>query len=1493
MSKLSKVSNVLIIAFIALPCFLFPGVIYGEEPAVKTSDFTLQSGEVIDLMTCVTLPSDYDGEVSFGVYEGEGSGYIEGTYLTASSAGEMTVKCDLTETAAYDASTVFFSGEIYETGVDDVTAFSYLAGEGSGMIEKDGVIYLSSTASCTLTASYPYDSIEMNIDKKDGVSFEDGMIITKDADSGSISGTFDLYDSSEPLRRTGYLTDGAYVPNAIPDGYLYVDASAPDILYRDALYHPYEDYNFQFIMGNTDCGTFTIKDGGCGISRCAYAVMSGTGTEEEVRDAIKTGSLTFNELAATDKNVYIGDTESYVIVMMASDELGNAAYATSSGVLITADETDRVLLSEIIQNEIETDDMTYAVSVNNGGVRITSVEVALVTDAGTGSEETLRPTSRPEEENNYYFNAFTLSMSDLEDCTYQGQIFFRGRIEADKVNSDNTILTVTAYDEDGNAYTASHSYVVDTKGPDVTVSYDNDSAANGFYFNGARTCYVHIEEQDMDLDAMTLTVGKDGEEESVSLSSLTSLSKASASGITSWESEGREIRSAERWYEFSLSFTDDGDYTVSLTGQDKAGNKMGDVATSSEAPFRFVIDQTAPVLDVSYRDSSGNKVDPGTSSPCYSKADIHPTITFSDKFLSYGGSAGSVSVALSQKDANGNAISVCPESVIRGAENIASYETDGYTYTYTMAMEGEAAFGLSMTVTDLAGNTASYEAHYFTVDRTAPSAILVSSAGKTYSSLASSISFLEITNGSIAMNGSGSDDISGLSSIRYAIYRIPSDANGTFEAPSASSLSYAPYMGQIALTNEGQYAVYLVVEDRAGNATYINSEGIIIDRTAPGASITLDESGLSTHGIYKADVSYTVSAEDPASKDAWSGLSSIAYEVRADGNVTSSGSFPINGASDTVKVQTAVNSAIVSAVTNNSNNIVIAVSVTDRAGNKSDASKALSIDTSSPRIEVTYDNNDVANGKYYKDARTATVTIYERNFDASLVSMVITGSDGAYPSESSWTSSGSGDGTANTKTILYEDDAEYTFTIALTDEAGNAAAYGETDDFVIDRTAPKAVLVFDNNDVKNDRYYKEGRAATVTVAEKNFDSSLIETDIVGDPSSISAWRQNGDEHTETVSFMDDGTYSIEVRGQDLAGNAMEALTEPTFVIDTISPKITISDVEMGCAYRGDVAPYVVMEDDALDGEKTKVSVTGEKGGKLKTDKTGEAYEVTVEVEDPAIEIGMDDIYTLKAHAEDLAGNTEDETLIYSVNRYGSTYMLSDETKAYLNIYYEKDQSAVQIEEINVSPLTQTSASYGVDAASADLEEGNGYEVQKTEDGYKWQHYTYTFRESVLDKDGHYDITVASTDEAGNNQTNISKGMPVSFIYDTTSPILAISGIEDKEVTEDTSRDVGLSFADTVLLKDVSLTVNGEEVYTATEEEIEEGRKTVHISLKEGENTIVSSAKDMAGNEALKTYTVTVERKGAPLYLILPIGIGAAAALGIGGYLFVKKRREKN
>lgn len=151
------------------------------------------------------------------------------------------------------------------------------------------------------------------------------------------------------------------------------------------------------------------------------------------------------------------------------------------------------------------------------------------------------------------------------------------------------------------------------------------------------------------------------------------------------------------------------------------------------------------------------------------------------------------------------------------------------------------------------------------------------------------------------------------------------------------------------------------------------------------------------------------------------------------------------------------------------------------------------VDKTLPVVTVTYDNNDAANGKYFKANRTATITVQEHNFDVNRMTTQITAmldGQGIGVPGVSW--SGSGD--THYGTVAFNTDGDYTLNVTeARDAAGNAFAgpnYSATaaQDFTVDTKIEKPVI----RGVENEHAYKDDFAIGFDILDINFDTDTIQ-----------------------------------------------------------------------------------------------------------------------------------------------------------------------------------------------------------------------------------------------------------------------------------------------------------------------------------------------------------------------------------------------------------------
>ncbi|WP_042146636.1 Ig-like domain repeat protein [Paucisalibacillus sp. EB02] len=602
------------------------------------------------------------------------------------------------------------------------------------------------------------------------------------------------------------------------------------------------------------------------------------------------------------------------------------------------------------------------------------------------------------------------------------------------------------------------------------------------------------------------------------------------------------------------------------------------------------------------------------------------------------------------------------------------------------------------------------------------------------------------------------------------------------------------------------------------------------------------------------------------------------------------------------------------AVDHNSNDIKVRVKMTDRAGHTSEEEITFSIDKTSPSIDVTYDNNspDPQHQDYYKENRTATITITERNFKPEDVIHVITNTDNVIPTLNGWSSrknSNNPDLTTHTATITYSADGDYTFDIQYTDNAGNKAAPVAQDSFTIDKTKPVINVSYDTDDAMNENYYNTARTATISVTEHNFDPSRIEVigtafhdgEVVNFP-SLSGWTRNGDVHTASIVYSNDALYRFDIDYTDMAGNVADDFSPQEFHVDQTEPELTIIGVEDMSANNGEVAPIIRYSDTNFDPDSVKIELTGSNRGEVKIEGeySGRNNGQVFIFDDFARTKENDDLYTLTATLVDLAGNETTEEIRFSVNRFGSVYAFDDSLDALVGKYVQKEQDII-VTETNVNSLDKDSISLKMthNGSPTDLVVGEDYTISETGGEDKWSQYTYTIHKELFTGDGRYTIAFYSEDAAGNTNENIdeTKKAEISFGIDKTNPVVVPIDIEDGEQYAVDSKTATISIKDNLVLDQVKINLNNEEINF-----VEDGENyTFVIPNSNSTQEVTILATDAAGNEItteVKDFLVTTNLL-VRWYNNTPLFIGSLGGVGVIGvalaafFLYRKKNNVSN
>lgn len=458
-------------------------------------------------------------------------------------------------------------------------------------------------------------------------------------------------------------------------------------------------------------------------------------------------------------------------------------------------------------------------------------------------------------------------------------------------------------------------------------------------------------------------------------------------------------------------------------------------------------------------------------------------------------------------------------------------------------------------------------------------------------------------------------------------------------------------------------------------------------------------------------------------------------------------------------------------VSNDSNNIQIKFTLTDRAGNVTkDVVQTLSIDKTAPKIAVQMNENDDKefNG-YFKDSREADIYVYERNFSQSDVvfdvkrtddnnkqtnvspkpkfkyvgTQVIDGRECfVYKMTTKFTADGdynfkvsASDITshiANAESVNYKSDnknvkfssnktAEYT--------AQNDADRAIDIAFTIDNTNPVVSVSYDNNTAANDKYFNAYRTATITVVEHNFSTaasriiykrtSTKDGSNIAEP-TVSSWNRKGNTYTATIKYNADGDYTFDMQVIDKAGNKDKGVkfsgtAAKDFTVDTTIAKPSIKGVENGKSYKGSVLPSISFNDINIANSEIKLLRT--RKNEINKDVTSDFIKISKNAKGGSFTANEetfkklqenDGIYTLSVNISDKAGNKSSQTVKFTVNRFGSVYALNKYLVNDLNnSYVQSIDNNLVITEYNPDKLVKGTLEVVVTRDGSPVEFGDG------------------------------------------------------------------------------------------------------------------------------------------------------------------------------------------
>ena len=1001
-----------------------------------------------------------------------------------------------------------------------------------------------------------------------------------------------------------------------------------------------------------------------------------------------------------------------------------------------------------------------------------------------------------------------------------------------------------------------------------------------------------------------------------------------------------------------LSLSEDGKYVVNLHTTDFSGRK-------ASASNILVVDKTPPKIRLTLSND-------GLANEKYFREARRGKIEIEDAHLDLS----SLQVDFSVKDKAGNPVSTA-RNYAEYLNSRSNWTQEGNKYTCLLEFTEDGIYHLGLKVKDLAGNEngpievgETKAAFDFVVDRKAPTGALKigdwdrSKDGTLWTKLLDRISFGRFSNKKQVIRLQAEDNLSGVGLVEVLRTREKmslADLQASSAFKNVTSEVKDGYWSKEISPNE-TFITYVHLKDMAGNQYYLSSDGVILDQQNPEIHITLPKEE-EKNGLYKKDVVVGISVTEPSPGNSYAGLKDVSYTVYRDGIETQAGSLyhfskeepQLN---DLKKSYDDAHALTILAKDNNSNDVLLKIKAVDNAGNQTVKEERLSIDITKPRVTLSFDNNRVENEFYFKENRTATITVEERNFSEDAFKILITdpagGKDGRLlevERDSFQKVSGSGDSTRWESRLYFNKDGDYQLSITGEDLAGNAMedlVYAEGTqaalDFTVDKTAPVLSVSYDNNTANHEFYYKEGRRAEISIEEKNFRSDLVDYSVLKDGgreahgsalSSFSGGEGRGVSelhHQASISYEEDGDYQFNIRVKDLAGNEALAYPEDHFVIDRTAPGLTISDILNESANKGEVSPKISYGDRYLDQDALSLKLIGEvhgehelshqQGGSIsiaRTDalnlpmqksmeetespkqkeeeKEGIVYQSSAGGEEGNLsfqnfpeEPDTDDVYRLFAKIVDMAGNETTEELWFSVNRFGSTYLLSDRAKA-LQGTYQKEGEEILISEINADEVLSSALTLYRNEEKHALSEGAEYQTTRSGGNGKWYRGDYLIKKDNFDKEGLYHLQISSQDKAGNlaSTEQTERGAELRFGIDRTPPRILLSNVDNQGVYRGDVLDLDLSVQDNLWLEQVDATVDGTEELSWKDKSLQEAVAKdsfpLQISGEKGKrHNLLVVARDAAGNESRKEVSDFVITNNPLLRLISQKNFARNAAI---------------
>lgn len=667
------------------------------------------------------------------------------------------------------------------------------------------------------------------------------------------------------------------------------------------------------------------------------------------------------------------------------------------------------------------------------------------------------------------------------------------------------------------------SFVIDTVRPEIQVTY-TAYRPNGtsFVLDPSRgRAYANEEVAYVAVTAVITERNFDAKDAKVAYTAVNSKGKAvkvadyNAAIREEWTNKGNVSTEDNRFvYELSLpTISVDANYDFAYDYTDLAGNPINETIKQA-----VTLDRVKPEGTVTVEDLVN-----GSASETWNK--FLSAITF--------GHFGKNSVRASMTSDDETA-GVAATQYLTSAKALTRSELEARTgwtgYSSKISLAASQNLVVYEKITDKAGNIQYISTDGIIVDNVAPVVKITPTNpgwGKGVYSATDNPGFdISVTDPVV------NDAYAGLKTISYT---ITNGTTGYVESGTLANLERTSHLqswtGHVTINPDNFYSndvrVKVTADDWSTNDATSEEISIKVDNKAPIATFSFDQSDVHNGKYYNNDKTLTITVDERNFDES--------YQPQVTS--TAGGGYSISGWSHNGEIHTAT------VAFSGDSDYTVTYECFDLAGNKSNTEKLdeFTVDKTKPVIQVSYDNNSALNNNYYKEARTATITITEHNFSPGEVTVTTTAQlDGAAasgPGVSGW--SGSGD--THVATVSYSADADYTFTISATDLASNVSDPYATESFTVDQTKPTVEITN-----IEDRSANNGEVAPViTLNDINFDSGKTVVHLTGankgEVDTTGMYTSTASNKDQTLTFYNfkenmDDIYTLTAETTDKAGN---------------------------------------------------------------------------------------------------------------------------------------------------------------------------------------------------------------------------------------------------------------------------------------------------------------------------------------------------------------------